>query len=48
MIKSVDYELEEMAKHIKPEKAFKGMGEEEILGYLNDNKAFQVIRKVRE
>ena len=28
MIKSVDYELEEMAKHIKPERVFKGHGEE--------------------
>jgi hypothetical protein len=28
MIKSVDYELESMAVHIRPEKVFKGMGEE--------------------
>ena len=48
MIKSVDYELESMAVHIRPERMFKGMSEEETLNYLNDNKAFQVVRKAKE
>ena len=37
-----------MAGHIKPQKMFKGMTEEETLGYLNDNKAFAVVKKCRE
>lgn len=45
MIKSVDYELESMASHIKPEKCFKGMSEDETLQYLNDNKTMHVVRK---
>lgn len=48
MIKSVDYELESMAAHIKPNKLFQGMNEEEALLCLNDNKAFTVVRKARE
>lgn len=48
MIKSVDYELESMAEHIKPEKVFKGMSEEETLENLNENKTMFVIKKARE
>jgi DNA polymerase elongation subunit (family B) len=48
MIKSVDYELESMVAHIRPERAFKGMAEEETLQYLNENKTFHVIKKAKE
>lgn len=34
-----------MAVHIKPSRLFKGMSEDEALGYLNDNKAFMVVKK---
>jgi DNA polymerase alpha subunit A len=37
-----------MAVHIKPAKVFKGMSDEETLSYLNENKAFQVVKKCRE
>ena len=48
MIRSVDYELESMATHIKPERVFRGMDETTTLDILNENKAFQVVRKCRE
>ena len=37
-----------MAVHIKPERVFRGLDEAATLEYLNDNKAFHVIKKCRE
>jgi DNA polymerase alpha subunit A len=48
MIKSVDYELESMAQHIRPERAFQGMSDEETLHNLNSSKTQTVILKARE
>ena len=35
MIKSVDYDLQEMTKHIKPEYNYQGMTDDQILEHLN-------------
>jgi hypothetical protein len=48
MIKSVDYELESMAQHIRPERIFKGMTEDETLNNLNQGLTVHVIKKARE
>jgi DNA polymerase elongation subunit (family B) len=48
MIRSVDYELESMAKYIKPEKAFVGMADEEVSKFLNEGNTFYVLKKIKE
>jgi DNA polymerase alpha subunit A len=48
MIKSVDYELESMAQHIRPERVFKGMTEDETLNNLNQGLTVHVIKKAKE
>jgi hypothetical protein len=37
-----------MVAHIKPNRLFQGMNEEESLLCLNDSRAFTVIKKARE
>ena len=48
MIRSIDYELESMATHIRPQRVFRGMDEAVTIEHLNDNKAFAVVKKCRE
>jgi DNA polymerase elongation subunit (family B) len=47
MIKSIDYELESMARNIKPERQFTGLNDEEIKSNLDAGKTFTVIKKVK-
>lgn len=37
-----------MVHHIKPERAFEGMSDEQILQNLNDNYTMKVVKKARE
>ena len=48
MIKSIDYELESMAKHIKPEKNFVGISDEEAKVLLGESTPLPIINKCRE
>lgn len=48
MIKSVDYDLETMAKHIKPEKNFSGLTDEEVKTFLDTGKTLFVLKKIRD
>ena len=48
MIKSVDYDLEEMTKHIQPKYNYQGLTDNQILDLLNENSTKRVINKVRE
>jgi DNA polymerase alpha subunit A len=48
MIKSIDYDLEAMAKHIKPEKNFSGLTDEEVKTFLDTGKTLFVLKKIRD
>ena len=48
MIKSVDYDLENMAGNIKPERNFTGVSDEEVKNFLDSGKTLFVLKKIRD
>ena len=47
LIKSVDYDLQEMTKHIKPEYSYQGLTDDQVLEHLNENSTMRVVAKAR-